>query len=324
MDRIEVTPAHALPEIRPMLATPAPLPAEDDEASWGFEVKWDGVRCVAYAPGDGTLRLVTRAGNDATATYPELRGLGERLPGRPVVLDGEVVVVDERGRPDFGLLQRRMGVANPRRAAHLAMEYPVHLMLFDVMYLDGALLTELPYRERRALLYGLGVGGPNWSVPAHVEGHGLQAWDATLRGGFEGVLAKRLTSRYLPGVRSPDWRKTKHVITLDVVIGGWAEGRGHLAGLPGAVLAGLRDPSGLRYVGSVGSGLSEHERQDLARYLSVIPRADSPFAGPVDVSGAHWVEPRLVAEIAFTGWTAADRLRHPTWHRLRPDLTQLG
>ncbi len=319
-----MTPERGLPEIGPMLATPAPLPAEDDEASWGFEVKWDGVRCVAGAPGDGSLRLVTRAGNDVTRTYPELQGLGERLAGRPVVLDGEIVVVDEKGRPDFGLLQRRMGVTNPRRAAHLAMECPVHLMLFDVMYLDGALLTELPYRERRALLYGLGLGGPNWSVPAHLEGHGRQAWDATLASGFEGVLAKRLTSRYLPGVRSPDWRKTKHMITLDVVIGGWAEGRGHLSGLPGALLTGLPEPSGLRYTGSVGSGLSEYERGELARYLGVIPRAGSPFTGPVDVPGAHWVEPRLVAEVAFSGWTASGRLRHPTWHRLRPDLTRLG
>ncbi|WP_190132887.1 non-homologous end-joining DNA ligase [Streptomyces mashuensis] len=307
-----------------MLATPAPLPGEHEDADWAYEVKWDGVRCVAGAPGDGGLRLTTRAGNDATATYPELAGLGEQLAGRPAVLDGEVVALDAAGRPDFGLLQRRMGVTDARKAAGLAGDCPVRLMLFDLMYLDGELLTALPYTERRAALAGLGLDGPAWSVPGHLEGHGRQAWEATLAAGFEGVLAKRLTSPYTPGLRSPHWRKTKHVVTLDVVIGGWAEGKGRLRGLPGAVLVGLWEEDGLRYAGSVGSGLSERERADLARYLAVLARPGSPFTGPVDVPGAHWAEPRLVAEITFTGWTASGRLRHPTWHRLRPDLTDLG
>lgn len=319
-----MAPSGALPTLRPMLATPGPLPAAGDEDAWAFEAKWDGARCIVNAPGDGTLGLVTRAGNDATATYPELAPLGERLRGRPAVLDGEVVALDSEGRPDFGLLQRRMGVTSRRRAAGLAGEYPVHLVLFDVLHLDGRPLLEHPYEERRALLSGLELGdGPHWSVPAYVRGHAGQTWEATLRGGFEGVVAKRLTSRYVPGVRSSEWRKTKHLVTLDVVIGGWTEGRGGLAGLPGAVLAGLDEPAGLRYVGSVGSGLSGRERRELARYLEVVRRDTSPFVNPVDVPGAHWAEPRLVAEVTFSGWTSADRLRQPTWHRLRPDLTRL-
>lgn len=311
------------PVIRPMLAVPGPLPAEGEETAWGFEVKWDGVRCVVETAGDGAIRLTTRAGNDATARYPELGSLGEQLRGRPAVLDGEVVVLDPEGRPDFGLLQRRMGVANPRRAARLAMEYPVQLVLFDIMYLAGRSLLGFSYEERRAVLAGLGLDGANWSVPTYTRGHARQVWEATLRGGFEGVVAKRLTGRYTPNVRSPDWRKTKHVLTLDVVIGGWAEGRGGLRGLPGAVLVGLDEPDGLRYAGSVGSGMSDQERHDLARYLGVIPREDSPFTLPVDVPAPHWVEPRLVAEITFSGWTAAKMVRHPVWHRLRPDLTRL-
>ncbi|WP_030810043.1 non-homologous end-joining DNA ligase [Streptomyces sp. NRRL S-337] len=311
------------PVIEPMLASVGPLPAPHEEAAWAFEAKWDGARCIISTPGDGTIRLVTRAGNDATATYPELAPLGEQLRGRIAVLDGEVVVLDARGRPDFGLLQRRMGVTNPRRTARLAMEHPVHLVLFDLMYLEGSLLGA-PYVERRTALAGLGLRGPNWSVPGYVEGHGQQAWEASLQGGLEGVVAKRLTSVYLPGVRSPEWRKTKHLETLDVVIGGWLEGHGTLAGLPGSVLAGVAEPSGLRYVGSVGSGLSDRERHELAQYLGVIPLDRSPFVNPVDASGAHWAEPRLVAEIAFSGWTSAGRLRHPIWHRLRPDLTHLG
>ncbi|MFF8790933.1 non-homologous end-joining DNA ligase [Streptomyces sp. NPDC015125] len=311
------------PVIRPMLATVGPLPAEHEEAAWAFEAKWDGARCIVNTPGDGTIRLITRAGNDATSTYPELGPLGEQLRGRSAVLDGEVVVLDARGRPDFGLLQRRMGVVNPRRTARLAMEYPVQLVLFDLMYLDGSLLGS-PYYERRRLLSGLRLRGPNWSAPEYVEGHGRQAWEASLQGGLEGVVAKRLTSAYLPGVRSPEWRKTKHLLTLDVIIGGWTEGHGGLAGLPGSVLAGIAEPAGLRYVGSVGSGLSGRERQELAQYLGVIPLDRSPFINPVDTPGAHWAEPRLVAEITLSGWTSAGRLRHPIWHRLRPDLTHLG
>ncbi|MFF0624351.1 non-homologous end-joining DNA ligase [Streptomyces sp. NPDC004296] len=310
------------PVIRPMLAVFGPLPPEPEQADWAFEAKWDGARCLVNTPGDGTVSLVTRAGNDVTTTYPELGPLGQQLRGRPAVLDGEVVVLDPAGRPDFGLLQRRMGVLNPRRTARLAMELPVQLVLFDVMYLGGSLLGA-PYHERRAVLAGLGLAGPNWSVPGYVAGHGDRAWETALRGGLEGVLAKRLDSPYLPGVRSPDWVKTKYVETLDVVIGGWTEGHGALGGLPGSVLAGVAEPGGLRFVGAVGSGLSDHERRELARYLSAIPLDRSPFVNPVDLAGAHWVEPRLVAEIAFSGWTAADRIRHPVWHRLRPDLTRL-
>ncbi|MFE7317925.1 non-homologous end-joining DNA ligase [Streptomyces sp. NPDC057555] len=311
------------PVIQPMLAALGPLPPEHEQASWAFEGKWDGARCIVNTPGDGTLRLVTRAGNDTTASYPELGPLGEQLRGRPAVLDGEVVVLDSAGRPDFGLLQRRMGVLNPRRTARLAMEFPVQLVLFDVMYLGGSLL-DVPYRERRAVLAGLGLAGPNWSVPGYVTGHGRQAWEAALQGGLEGVLAKRLSSPYLPGVRSPDWVKTKYQETLDVVIGGWLEGRGALGGLPGSVVVGVAEPAGLRFVGAVGSGLSDHERRELAHYLSVIPLDRSPFVNPVDLAGVHWAEPRLVAEIAFSGWTSAGRIRHPVWHRLRPDLTRLG
>jgi bifunctional non-homologous end joining protein LigD len=259
-----------------------------------------------------------------TGRYPELAPLGESLRGRSAVLDGEMVVLDDAGRTDFGRLQRRMGVTDPRRAAHLARTTPVHLMLFDVMRLDGRSLLRSPYEERRAILAGLGLDeGPSWSVPGHLEGRGQEAWDATLASGFEGVVAKRRDSPYTPGVRSPHWRKTRHLVTLDVVIGGWTEGRGGLGGLPGSVLVGVAERTGLRYAGAVGSGMSWAERRDLARYLGVIPRDTSPFAGPVDVAAPHWVEPRLVAEITFTGWTTGGLVRQSVWHRLRPDLTRL-
>ncbi|MGQ4511680.1 non-homologous end-joining DNA ligase [Streptomyces sp. DW26H14] len=307
-----------------MLAVPAPAPDDRTGAGWAFEVKWDGVRCVVGTTGDGTVRLSARAGTDITARYPELAPLGARLRGRDAVLDGEVVVLDESGRPDFGLLQRRMGVGDPRRAAALARTWPVRLVLFDIMRLDGRSLLRVPYEERRGLLAGLGLGdGPHWSVPSHLAGRGGQAWQTTLDHGYEGVVAKRLSSPYTPGVRSPDWRKTRHLVTLDVVLGGWSEGRGGLGGLPGSVLVGVPEETGLRYAGAVGSGLSGEERRELARYFSVLARDTSPFAGPVDVAAPHWAEPRLVAEITFSGWTASGLVRQSVWHRLRPDLTRL-
>lgn len=311
----------ALPSIAPMLAVPGPLPVPDTE--WAFEAKWDGARCVVTAPGDGTLRLTSRARNDVTPTYPELHALADVLRGRSVVLDGEIVALDASGRSDFGLLQRRMGIMNARRAARLALDFPAHLVVFDVLFLDGRVLTSLAYEERRAVLAGVLSAGPHWSVPSYVRGQGAKAWDTVVRGGLEGVVAKRLSSPYTPGLRSPDWRKTKRVETLDVVIGGWTQRKGAPTGVPGAVLVGVDDPAGLRYAGSVGSGMSDRELGDLREYLRVIARPASPFTGPVDVAGAHWVEPRLVAEVSASQWTAAGRLRHPVWQRLRPDLTRL-
>ncbi|MEU0035555.1 non-homologous end-joining DNA ligase [Streptomyces sp. NPDC006333] len=309
------------PPIAPMLAVPGPLPEPD--ADWAFEAKWDGARCILTTTGDGTVRLVSRAGNDVTVTYPELQALGGVLHGRGVVLDGEVVVLDRSGRSDFGLLQRRMGVVNARRAARLALDSPAHLMIFDVMFLDGHTLLGSSYGERRGVLSLLGLDGPHWSTPAYVHGNGAQVWDAVVREGLEGVVAKRLSSPYTPGVRSADWRKTRRMETLDVIIGGWTQRRGAAEGVLGAVLVGLDGPAGLRYAGSVGSGMSEHEIGELSAYLTVIPRSTPPFVDRPDVAGAHWVEPRLVAEVTASEWTAAGRLRHPVWQRLRPDLTRL-
>ncbi|WP_371604574.1 non-homologous end-joining DNA ligase [Streptomyces sp. NBC_01220] len=314
-------PLWSPPSIAPMLAVPGPLPEPDSD--WAFETKWDGVRCVLTTTGDGSARLASRAGNDITMTYPELQALGSELRGRGVVLDGELVALDASGRSDFGLLQRRMGVVDSRRAGRLALDCPAHLMIFDVMYVDGLGLLGATYRERREILSALGLNGAHWSTPSNVHGRGSQVWDAVLREGLEGVVAKRISSPYLPGTRSAHWRKTKRVETLDVVIGGWTQRRGAATGVPGAVLVGVTGPTGLRYAGSVGSGMSEREQGELTAYFTVIARASSPFTDPVDVAGAHWVEPRLVAEVTATEWTRAGRLRHPVWQRLRPDLTRL-
>ncbi|WP_424569040.1 non-homologous end-joining DNA ligase [Streptomyces sp. CH-036] len=304
-----------------MLATPGPLPSAGVEARWAFEVKQDGQRAMVYLPGDGTVVLRARSGTDITTAYPELPPLADALGARSAVLDGEIVALDDQGRSDFERLQQRMGlVSAPAKAARMAARVPAHLMLFDVVHLDDRLLTGLPYAERRELLEELGLTGPAWSTPAAITGHGAEAWKMAEDAGLEGLIAKRLTSRYEPGVRSKTWVKTKVHRLADVVIGGWVAGHGQLAGLPGAVLVGERRAGLLRYAGSVGTGWSRTERARLAELLQAAATDTCPFTHIPPVAGARWVLPRLVGEVRYTSRTRAGRLRHPSWHRLRSDL----
>ncbi|MFB8126083.1 non-homologous end-joining DNA ligase [Streptomyces bacillaris] len=305
-----------------MLATPGSLPPAGVEDRWAFEVKQDGQRAMVYLPGDGTIVLRARSGTDITAAYPELLPLADALGARSAVLDGEIVALDEQGRSDFERLQQRMGLASsPAKAARMAARVPAHLMLFDVVHLDGRPVTGLPYTERREFLEGLGLDGPAWSTPAAITGHGAQAWEMARDAGLEGLIAKRLTSRYEPGARSKTWVKIKVHRLADVVIGGWVPGRGRLTGLPGAVLVGEPRDGLLYYAGSVGTGWSEAERTRLAELLQAAAIDACPFAHSPPVAGARWVLPQLVGEVRYTSRTRAGRLRHPSWHRLRPDLT---
>ncbi|MFJ8141281.1 ATP-dependent DNA ligase [Streptomyces sp. NPDC096013] len=311
-----------LPLIAPMLASPGRLPLPGGDDRWAAETKQDGQRVLAYLPGDGTALFRSRSGENITSAYPELQSLGEELRGTPAVLDGEIVALDEQGRADFGRLASRMGlVQSPaaviRRAARRA---PVHLVLFDVVFLgDDSLLAE-PYAGRREALESLGPTGTCWSVPGVVVGSSARALEATRAAGLEGIVCKRLTSRYEPGVRSRSWVKIRNLVTTDAIIGGWMPGKGRLAGLPGALLLGQRYEGRLRYIGNVGTGWSERERAELAALLRVAASPDCPFTPVPPVTGAHWVLPRLVSEVTYATRTQAGYLRHPSWHRLRPDL----
>ncbi|MFF8732740.1 ATP-dependent DNA ligase [Streptomyces sp. NPDC015171] len=304
-----------------MLATPGTLPPAAQDARWAYETKQDGQRVMVYLPGDGSVLLRARSGEDITGAYPELRPLGTALGGTPAVLDGEVLALDERGRADFQLLQGRMGLAHsPGRAARRAALVPVHLVLFDVPYLAEPLVRQ-PYARRRALLAELGLAGPFWSTPGAVTGHGAEALRATREHGLEGLVCKRLDSVYEPGVRSRAWIKIRNMRAEDVIVGGWLPGKGRLSGLPGAVLAGQRAGGRLRYVGGVGTGWSEAERARLAELLREAASDRCPFDPVPRVPGARWVLPRLVGEVSYSTRTRAGLLRQPSWLRLRPDLT---
>lgn len=307
--------------VRPMLATAGDLPSADEDA-WAFEFKWDGVRTVAYAEG-GRVRLMTRGDRDATASFPELRGLGEVLGSRTAILDGEVIALDEHGRPSFEALQPRLQVTAADRARRLAGRTPVTYMVFDVLHLDGHPTLDRPYEERRRLLEGLELAGARWLVPPSHAGPGADVLEAARSAGLEGVVAKRLSSPYVPGRRSRDWIKTKLVRTQEVVIGGWTEGIGTRHGRIGALLVGIPDDGGgLRYAGKVGTGFDEETLRTLQAMLTERRRNDPPFSAGLtapDRAGANWAEPELVGEVRFSEWTKAGRLRQPSWRGLRPD-----
>ncbi|GAB7040842.1 MULTISPECIES: non-homologous end-joining DNA ligase [Catenuloplanes] len=295
---------------RPMLATSGELPAG---AGWAFEFKWDGVRALADAAG-GVLRLAARSGADITVAYPELTPLGGLLGD--ALLDGEIVVLHQ-GRPSFQLLAERMHVRDPARAARLAATRPITYMIFDLLRQDGVDLTGLPYTERRARLEALVSDGPRWAVPpTFPDGPVTQAVAEENR--LEGVVAKRLTSTYLPGTRSPDWIKIKMDLTGDFVIGGWRPGVRRIGGL----LVGVPGPDGrLLFRGRVGGGIGAATEKSLLALLEPLVTGASPFVSVPreDARGAIWVDPVRVVEVKYGQRTLDARLRFPRFLRLRPD-----
>ena len=303
-------------QLKPMLARAGSLPVRD--AGWAFEVKWDGVRALAYSE-PGRLRLESRNGNDITASYPELRPLNRALSSHHAILDGEIVAFDEHGRPSFGRLQSRMHVSSDSAARRRSKEVPVAYVIFDLLWLDGHPLLALPYGERRARLAELGLEGPAWRTPEHVVGNGAAMLEASLRNGLEGVVAKKLDSLYEPGRRSPCWLKVKNVRREDVVVGGWVPGAGKRTDRIGALLVGVEQHGALRYAGRVGTGFTEAELDRLSEVLQ--RRADSPFAAGTakPPRGSVFVEPTRVAEVEFTEWTSDGMLRHPSYKGLREE-----
>ncbi|WP_184919261.1 non-homologous end-joining DNA ligase [Saccharothrix ecbatanensis] len=308
-----------LPEfVAPMLATAAAeLPRP--ESRFAFEFKWDGVRAVARVEG-GRVQLTSRAGNDVTGTYPELQGLGAQLGATQVLLDGEIVALSG-GRPSFGALKERMH-ASAAQARRLVGRVPVTFLVFDVLHLDGSPTVDLPYSRRRELLEGLGLGGAHWLTPRAFPGQGAAVLAASREQGLEGVVAKRLDSRYVAGRRSPLWVKVTGVLTQEVVVGGWRPGAGKRRGLVGALLLGVPEGEGLVFAGSVGTGFGQAELERLTARLGELEVAESPFVSGVPrdrARGARWVRPVLVGEVAHRQWTADGRMRFPTWRGLRPD-----
>jgi len=302
-----------------MLATGGDLPRGP---GWAYEFKWDGVRALAVIDPKGQ-HWYARSGAEITKAYPELAGLGAALAAVGVtdtVLDGEIVLLDADGRPSFMALAERMHVRDQARARTLAATQPVTYMIFDVLSANGTDITGVPYVERRGWLDQLsGQLRPGcWVVPPRFD-QAEATLDAAHELSLEGVVAKRLTSTYRLGIRSPDWIKVKHELTGDYVVGGWRTGRRDL----GALLVGTPQPDGrLTYRGRVGGGISAAAERDLLARLAALRATTSPFDQPIpreDAKGASYVRPELVVEVRYGNLTPDGKLRFPRFVRLRTD-----
>ena len=307
------------PPLEPMLANSIAEAFDDPE--WGFEPKWDGIRALAVSGED--TRLISRRDHDITVAYPELRRLHDQVVALEAVLDGEIVAFDH-GVPSFQTLQQRMHLRNQRQVEQLSLQIPVVYMVFDLLWIDGRDLTGQPLEDRRRILEEAIVPSDRIQISPMVEGEGVVLFQAAAAQGLEGIMAKRLSSLYLPGARSRDWLKVKIKFDADVVIVGWTEGEGQRLGSFGSLMMAVYDGDGLRYAGNVGTGFDRETLEDVLDRLQALDETKPPFPPEVlrsrpELRRAHWVTPSLVAKVEHRQVTSAGRLRSPSFLGLRED-----
>jgi bifunctional non-homologous end joining protein LigD len=291
--------------VAPMKAALGDLPADDDR--WAYEIKYDGYRMLAFVDGD-SVRLQSTNLRDVTTSYPELAGLPNGVHADSAVLDGEFVVLDDDGLPRFELVQRH--------------DRPGVLFVFDVLRIGEHDTITLPYEDRRRLLEQLVEPGDHWVVPSYRVGGGADLLAATGSQGLEGIMAKRLGSAYVPGKRSPSWRKVKHRRRVEVVVGGFTRGEGNRAGAFGALLVGLPGPDGLVFAGGVGTGFTHRRLDELGERLAGLATDRCPFTElppPSYRRTATWVEPELEALIEIAEFTNDGLVRHASFVDLVED-----
>ena len=301
--------ASRLAEFAPMLATLGSV-EKMTAAQWAFEGKFDGYRMLVEA-NHGALRLQTRNGRDVTREYPRLRSLAGALTDHDVVLDGEVVALDPHGVPNFSEMQNRA------RASR------IEFWAFDILSLDGRSLLPVKYRDRRRLLETLSEG-TGLIVPPLLDGNGPDALAYSRKRKWEGVVAKKWDSTYQLGRRSSAWIKDKNWNTQEAVIGGWRKGEGGRSSGIGALLLGIPEDSGLRFIGRVGTGFTEKDLAALKKTLAPLHTDESPFHPALprpEARDVTFVRPELVGEVRYGEMTSDGRLRHPSWRGLRPDRT---
>ena len=308
--------AHADPiprDATPMLATLVDLPFDDDD--WLFELKWDGYRAIATIERDG-VTLRSRTGKDLLHQFGEMRELVHAFRSVPIVVDGELCVIDANGKPDFQALQSR---DKPVPGMKRHKPSPVTFVVFDCLYADGRDLRTRPLEERKRLLEQLIVPDHVVMYSKHVIGHGKELFALAERGGLEGIVGKQRSSPYR-STRSREWVKVKAKKRQEFVIGGYTEPRGSRKGF-GALLVGYYDGDDLLYAGHVGTGYNEDSLKALTARLEPLERKTSPFSNtpPKTNTPAHWVAPKLVAEVTFAEWTREGILRQPVYLGLRGD-----
>jgi bifunctional non-homologous end joining protein LigD len=286
----------------PMKGVLGTLPPDD--GNWSFEIKYDGYRTLAFI-GDGRTRLQSTTMADVSKRWPEATGVHAGVHATSAILDGELAVLDDLGRPRFELIQRH--------------ERPAAYFVFDILQVDGRDTIALPYEERRRILTEVVEPGPNWTVPAHHIGDGAALLEATRVQELEGVMAKRLGSPYVPGGRSPNWRKIKNRVPVDVVIGGFSAGTGNRDTTFGSVLVGRWTGDDLVFAGAVGSGFTQRTLAAMRARFEELRTNECPFnpRPPREyIKTATWVRPELTARIEITEFTNEGFVRQGSFIRL--------
>jgi bifunctional non-homologous end joining protein LigD len=305
--------------IEPMRATLASHAFRDDD--WLFEIKWDGYRVQAVVK-DDKVRLFTRNGNDAETYFPRLLTPVSWIEAEQAIVDGEVVALDDDGVPDFSLLQERITAYRSAKPAALVFQ------AFDLLYLDGRSLVDVPLEQRKKLLRLVLRENRRVRFASHVETEGLAFFEAAKKQGVEGVVAKHRRSRYEPGRRATTWLKIKIRPEQELVVGGWTPGEGKASEL-GAVVVGVYEGDKLRFAGKVGSGFDARWRRELRRRLDELATEEPPFDPPPptdyrgrwggDLAGVRWIRPELVIRAELGGWTREGIVRQTSFKGLELD-----
>lgn len=306
----------------PMLATSAEQPFQ--QLGWLYEPKLDGIRCIAIVE-DGTTTLLSRKGLDITRQYPALaRGLASAIAMNGIV-DGEIVALDEEGKPSFQLLQQRMNLNNDLDIQQAEIDTPALYFAFDLIHLGQYNLSKVTLEQRKLLLEHCLLPCTNVQITSHFTGDCGVVYDVCMDHGFEGIVAKRLDSHYEPGKRSNNWVKIKPHNTSDFVVAGYTLGQGDRNTTFGALLLGHYDNHGnLLYVGSVGTGFSDKLLEDTSRLIEEFKVEECPFKRkPADKPNCVWLKPGLVAEVKFMEWTNDQKLRAPVFLRFKTELDHL-
>jgi bifunctional non-homologous end joining protein LigD len=301
--------------IKPMLATLVDEPFSDPE--WIYESKWDGVRAVCYIK-DGQARFVSRNEKEMGFRYPELSGIADFIEADQCILDGEIVALDEAGKPSFQLLQSRLGLKDEQEIERLSKELPAVYYAFDLLYHDGYDIKPAALIDRKSLLKRIIRRNKRLRYSSHIAGKGIEFYNEAARAGLEGIMAKHKLSAYLED-RSSEWLKVKTVLRQEVVIGGYTDPRGTRP-LFGALVVGLYRGNKLHYVGHVGGGFNRDTLKQVYKLMQPL-KTDKPcfVEQPAVNEPVHWLKPRLVCEVKFAEWTADNRLRQPIFMGLRDD-----
>jgi bifunctional non-homologous end joining protein LigD len=315
--------AVPMPHVKPMLALlSAHLPA--DGKDWAFEYKWDGVRAIAYHT-TTSWRVESRNLLPITPRYPELLDLHNALGKRSAILDGEIIALDENDKPSFPRLQRRMHVNDAAQIKRLVKQVPILFVLFDLLYLDGKPLLNEPYTKRREMLEQLSLTGPTWQMTPSYVNRGKQMLAAAEKNAMEGVVAKKLDSKYELGRRSNCWLKIKIIQRQEFVIAGWTAESTGLKDRVGTMLLGYYGDDGkLHYAGHVGTGLTGADHAPLVRQFEKLARSTNPFAEklPAARRGGNkimFLEPKLVGEVEYRRWPEGGMVQQASFKGLRKD-----